>query len=183
MQTATKMNDVRALLDELNAGDKFTIHGYTDSEGVVKTITVRKLPENGYRDMQEASLRLLESNAAPSLAGFKPEVAAEAREALMSSISKSLAGGSASYGGLRIEDMVDSPLGGFVYKPEDTSVYVTRLESVESRVLGGSPKVKNSRPLTLAKEALKESLQLPIRNYVHMLKLEPGKFDKVEKTN
>jgi hypothetical protein len=175
------MNDVRALLDGLSAGDKFTVHGYTDSEGVVKTITVRKLPENGYRDMQEASLRILESDASPGLPGFPPEVVAEARESLMASIRKSLDGGSPTSSNRgRIEDLVDSPLGGFAYKPEDTSVYVTRLEAVETSVLGGVPKVKNSRPLTLAKEALKEALRLPLRDYIHMLKLEPGKFDRVE---
>lgn len=169
---ATTVQELPALLGGAPIGSTYRIEGYVDSAGATKTLTVKTLAADGYAKMKKESLEMLEKNSAPTVPGFHPAMVAQARDVLMDSYRDK-----PDKEGTFKDPYVVAKAGGYSTKEGEPSVYLLRLECIDS---SPKPPLDPRGDLVRAKAALVKALDLPAGRYLHTVKLTDGKFKSVE---
>ncbi len=164
-------------------GEPFKIFGYQRSDGSVVDLTVRCLPQDGYKTLTEASVRMLEDNGRL----LDDPLYDQASAAIMASLKKTLTGpeeGTADEGAQKAgrtshEILVTVGDNLALLNDDPETVVLFRTEILSTREMVPPLKVVKPRDeLSATKKRL--NALLPIGRFCFRLNLYKGKFEYVE---
>jgi hypothetical protein len=172
------MQEVKKAVEAAKAGGKvLRVKGYRSSTGTTLDYDLELMDAGGYLRLVEQSFdKVLQAGFPP---GTPAEVLAEgqkARDELRESFARTLAGTQPERG--FGPELQDTGKGWWFDKGRPEAVIVQNLRAVRDPKVSGNQREVKSKPLTLAKNALRR--QLPVDSYVGRLVLEAGKFVSVE---
>jgi hypothetical protein len=165
------------LVEASNTTRKIRVEGYKNSKGEVSDLEVKMLPPDGYRSLVAASIDKMQTE------GFsKPEddsIDAETwGKALMEQEESWRKTMDEEHSQRSMGEKYAHDASGLINKVDDPDyILIQHLEKISRDVTEESEKKTKSRPLTIAKNAIKR--QAPIGNYIGSLSFEPGKFESV----
>jgi hypothetical protein len=166
---------------EFVEGRQLSVFDYINSKGEKSDLELTLLSRDGYRKLQEESLNtaIEAAKRPPQIENVEGAVIADILSDVIGSLTKSLSPAAGE----------DTGRPQAAYEPVREGSSVCTLASAEgvAYVLRLVSEAKDQTPVQVAvgakpsvvKAAVKKALGLATENYVHVIKLEDGKFDRV----
>lgn len=182
MTKTNSMRGMEALLRNIKVGSVFRVNGYVSGDKTKSNLLVRKAAPGDYAQLKERSAEILYGQQGLHLPGVYPTLVAEAINGLIKSYkASSEAGHRVAAFETESKTYPEMPDMFFQYGEENQLQCVRILRLIdESERKGATLAVTGDVSIAKVKSKIVDYLDLPAGRYLHMIKLEDGKFESIE---
>jgi len=168
-------DNIKKVVEEAFSQKKaIRIEGYESTSGSVCNYTVSQLPAGGYKKLVEESLTQLQELKVTNDGSFEDAVFNEALSEKITSFEKTLSGEHAQR---NFNETLDTHKYYATSESNPGAVVILNLKVIETQNLKPKTKVVNSKPKTLAKNAIEK--QLPVSSYIGRMNLHPDRLKSI----